>query len=113
MIMFSAVLLMLLFFVAYYIYVLYNGLDNSSSQSYAALELKLQGASAEYIQDRNLEDSKVIISLNDLVRAKYINFFEDDDGNDCNGYVIYEDYSYNSYLSCLGYTSSGYNRSYE
>ena len=113
MMIISAILLVFLLFAAYYIYVLYNNLDEDKAGVYAKLELKLQTAAVKYVKDNNIKKGKAIISLDDLQDAGYIDMFTDPKDDKCNGYVIYENNDYDSYISCNYFTSSGYNRSYE
>lgn len=113
MMIISAILLLFLLFAAYYIYMLYNNLDSSSASVYGQLELKLQTSAVSYVNKHKLQNSKAIISLSDLQKEGYINLFTDPNDEDCNGYVIYENQEYKSYISCRYYTSSGYNQSYE
>ncbi|MBE6148921.1 MAG: hypothetical protein E7167_05520 [Firmicutes bacterium] len=113
MMIISSILLLFLLFAAYYIYMLYNNLDTSSASVYGKLELKLQTSAVSYVNKHNLQNSKVIISLDDLQKAGYIDIFTDPNDDACNGYVIYENQDYKSYISCNYYTSFGYNRSYE
>jgi len=111
MILMSGILLLFLMVAAYNIYALYKDLDSDDAVIYANLESKLQLAALNYINDNDLEDEKIIVSLSDL--RPYISDFEDDKKRACNGYVIYENYDYSSYISCPEYTSSNYNKIHE
>ena len=108
----SSILLIFLLIAAYYIYVLYNNLDLSTA-SYAQMELKLQTSAAKYVNKYNLGDLRRIISLESLQKEGYIDIFTDSNDDECNGYVIYQNKEYNSYISCKHYKSFGYNQSYE
>ncbi|MBE6155745.1 MAG: hypothetical protein E7164_03205 [Firmicutes bacterium] len=113
MIVFSSVLLLLLFFASYYIYVLYNNLDGQDGITYASLETRLQTKAMRYVSEYDLKENKVIVSVSDLKRLGYLESFADDKGNECKGYVVYEESEYTSYISCMNFTSSGYNEIYE
>lgn len=113
MIIITAILIVFLLCAAYYIYVLYNNLDESSASVYAKLELSLQTSAVSYVKKYKLENSKAIISLKDLQEEGYLTTFSDPNDEDCNGYVIYENQDFKSYISCEYFTSSGYNNSYE
>lgn len=111
MIIMSAILLIFLLFAAYNIFALYNNLDVSEATIYANLEGKLTMAAAGYINERELHDQTVILSLRDL--SKEISAFEDGEGRSCSGYVIYENNEYNAYIDCPEYTTKNYNKNYE
>lgn len=109
MLLMSGILLIFLLVAAYNVYSLYNDMDVKSASTYVNLELKLQMVAADYINDKNLNNSNVIVTLKELKEAGYIKTFNDDDSNACNGYVEYQDYDYVSYIRCRDYTSSNYN----
>ena len=58
-------------------------------------------------------NSKGIVTLTDLKKEGYIDFFNDSNSNPCNGYVIYDNHDYKSYISCEFYTSKNYNKNNE
>lgn len=111
MLIMSAILLFLLLVVSYYIYIFYNGLDERGGTKYFALESKLKSAAVIY--SKNINSSSGRVSLSTLKSLGYIDVFEDEDGSACNGYVLYNDDSYDSYIRCNNFVSPNYDRNYE
>ena len=107
----SAILLILLLIVTYYIYVFYNRLDTKAGSQYFNLETKLQSAAILYSKKNNSSSGSV--SLYTLKKEGYITDFTDINDNDCNGYVIYNDDKFDSYIKCEYFTSKNYNQKYE
>lgn len=108
MFLMSSILLIFLLIAAYNIYALYNELGASDAVIYVELENKMQLASVRYINDNNLKNDRVTVSLSQLKEEGYISAFKDSDGYDCNGYLIYENYNYNAYIKCPNYISKNY-----
>ena len=111
MIIMSTILFFLLFVVSYYIYVFYNKLDERDGSQYFALESKLKSAAVLY--SKNISSPSGRVSLYTLKSLGYIDTFNDEDGRVCNGYVIYNDDRFDSYIRCNGFVSSNYDRNYE
>ena len=111
MIIMSAILFFLLFVVSYYIYVFYNKLDERDGSQYFALESKLKSAAVLY--SKNISSPSGRVSLYTLKSLGYIDTFNDEDGRVCNGYVIYNDDRFDSYIRCNNFVSSNYDRNYE
>ncbi|MBQ6841411.1 MAG: hypothetical protein IJO63_04790 [Bacilli bacterium] len=113
MVIIVAILLSFLLIAGYYIFVLYSDMGYDVPYQYAELESRIKASAVNYVAKNNLKDSKAIISLSDMQKNGYLDLFTDSNDNECNGYVIYEDYDYKSYISCEFYKTSGYNKSYE
>ena len=111
MIIMSTILFFLLFVVSYYIYVFYNKLDERDGSQYFALESKLKSAAVLY--SKNISSPSGRVSLYTLKSLGYIDTFNDEDGRVCNGYVIYNDDRFDSYIRCNNFVSSNYDRNYE
>ena len=109
----TSILLILLLIVTYYIYVLFNNLDDRKGGQYLKLEAKLQAAAVRYVNSEKILSSQAVIRLADLKSKGYIEDFTDSNGDDCNGYVIYQDNDYKSYISCKFFTSKKYNKNNE
>ena len=111
MVIMSSILLILLLIVTYYIYVFYNRLDTKEASQYFALETRLKRAAIQYTK---LSGSKSgVVSYNALNQAGYIDDFTDFNDDACNGYVIYDDDKYESYIKCKNFTSENYSNKYE
>lgn len=112
MILLSSGLLIALMVSIYFIYQLFGNFDNAvSNKIYSDLEIKLVDASKKYIQSSSIDKLPIRLSLNDLKNAGYIGDFKDDNGNDCDGYVIISDrvlYNYNAFISCPNFISENY-----
>jgi len=109
MIVISALLLITLLFVAYYIFSLYNSLDIDSGGHYATLELKIENAAIKYAKDRNYDlSNKYRITLSQLKKGNYITTFADKENKECDGYVVIDDYNFTSFIKCENFTSKGY-----
>lgn len=84
---------------------------------YKLLEDELTNAAKIYILNNYpILDDKIIVSLNKLIENNYIDKLVDPDDkkNTCNGYVIYNDNNYSSYINCNdNYISEGYNVDFE
>ena len=111
MLIMTAVLFFLLLLVSYYIYIFYNSLDERGGTKYFVLESTLKSAAVLY--SKNINSSSGRVSLTTLKSLGYIDYFQDDNGNDCNGYVIYNDDRYDSYIRCNNFVSQSYDRNYE
>ena len=113
MVIIVAILLSFLLIAGYYIFVLYSDLGTDVAHVYVELESRLKTSAVSYVSKHNLQNQKVIILLSDLQREGRLELFVDSNDNDCNGYVIYENYDYKSYISCEFYKTSGYDSDYE
>lgn len=107
MLILSAVLIIFLLFIAYYIFVLYSGLDESIASQYALMETRIQKAAIEYAN--NYEHSN-IVTLKELQEVEYLDFFTDSNDDSCDGYVVIGDREYKPYIKCQNYTTKGYNK---
>ena len=110
MLIMNSILIILLLLASYYVYVLYNNLDVRKGTQYYKLESALQVAAVRYVNSKNMLNSKGIVRLYDLQKEGYINSFDDSNGNSCDGYVVYNNDDYKSYISCEFYTSKNYNK---
>ena len=111
MLIMNAILIFLLLVVSYYIYVFYNRLGTDDASEYYNLEIKLKSAALLYSKNNNSKSGKV--SLNTLRQLGYIDNFNDANNIECNGYVIYNDDQYLSYIRCKDFVSNNYDRNYE
>ena len=111
MLIMTSILLILLLFVTYYIYVFYNKLDTKEASQYFVLETRLKSAAILYAKNNNLTTGNV--SLYTLKKAGYIESFTDVNDDECNGYVIFSNDKYDSYIKCKYFMSSNYDRKYE
>lgn len=98
----GACLLVFLLIAAYYIYSLYSVLGIDRKSVYHDLENKLVQAAQNY------NVNKDYISYETLKKNNYIDGLYDNNGNECNGYVVYKNYEYKAYIDCEYYTSNGY-----
>lgn len=114
MVIVSILLFLCLFIASYYIYVLYNRLTSNDYSQYFNLEHKLKNAAANYIIDYSIDlDDKASISLSEIRKKRYLISFEDEDGNDCSGYVIIDYGSIKPYIKCNNYTTEDYQSIYD
>lgn len=75
------------------------------SKYYEELEMKLKKAAINSNIDKN------IITLTELKDNNLIDSLQDENGNNCEGYVEKIDDQYNSYINCYEiYTSIGFNK---
>ena len=111
MIIMSGILFFLLLVVSYYIYIFYNRIDVEKGSQYFNLETKLKSAAVIY--SRNINSLSGRVSLSTLKSLGYIDTFYDENGNPCNGYVLYNDDRYDSYIRCNNFVSANYDRNYE
>lgn len=82
-----------------------------ASKEYHNLELRLKEGARKYIQETLIDgENKIIISLHTLQSKKIIDSLYDSNGDQCNGYVIYDpnNKQYNPYLRCGTYRSVDY-----
>lgn len=108
MLIISSVLLILLLLVAYYIYVLYNKLDTREGKDYYKLETKLEVAAIKY--SANMHSTMGRVTLSELKSLGYIDSFTDENGYSCDGYVVYEDDRYDTYITCPDFTTKNYEK---
>ena len=106
----SSILFITLLLVAYLIFRLYSNLDYEQSNQYTKLEAQIEQAAIKYVNARS-NYTEGTITLNDLKQSGYIDMFTDDNGNSCNGYVIYKQHEYTSFISCEYYTTKNYKKS--
>ena len=98
----------------YFISKLYGSLENSTkNKPYFELEAKLEDAAIIYFNDYNVVVSDGYdLTLSTLRHFKYIDEFNDENGNPCDGYVfvriVDEIPQYKGYISCKDYKSKGY-----
>ena len=111
MLFMSSILFILLLIVTYYIYVFYNKIDEKEATQYYALEAKLRSAAVLYTKKNNKMSG--VVSLYTLKKSGYIETFTDNNDDDCNGYVIYQGDSFDSYIRCRNFTSPDYEEKYE
>lgn len=107
----SASLLIALLLVSSLIFALYNRLDVEKGSKYFTLEEKLKIASVKYVSENNVKNEGYI-TLKELKENDYIDIFQDSNYNDCDGYVIYKDSDYKSYISCEFYKTKNFDEKY-
>ena len=114
MVLLVAGLFIALLVAIYFISKLYGSLENSTkNKEYFELEAKLENIAATYVKDYNVvTNNGYKLTLSTLKHFKYIDEFNDENGNPCDGYVIIslmdEIPQYKGYISCKDYKSKGY-----
>lgn len=104
MLIISAILILFLLIVAYYIISLYNSFDKVASQ-YSNLESEIKAAAVKY---NAIYDAPSVIDLKSLKEAGFIELFTDSNDKDCDGYVKVDGKEFKPYIKCEYYKTRGY-----
>lgn len=115
MLLLSGGIILALIIAIYFISQLFGDFENSfSNKNYADLEVSLQDAAKKYVRDNDIiVENSYRISLYDLKQNGYINSFKDNNDEDCNGYVVVNNYGninyeYKAYILCNDYMTNNY-----
>lgn len=114
MFLLSGGLLIALLVAIFFISKLYGSMENSfANRQYNDLEYKIENAARNFIESNEIEiNGEYKLTLNTLKNNNYISEFKDNDGNNCNGYVLITNTNginnYNGYILCNDYQTKNY-----
>ena len=106
MMLITSLLFILLLVASYFIYSFYNSLDGKDVKEYYLLESKIKVAAVRYSTE--LHEEKGIVTLDKLKMLGYITSFNDSEENPCDGYVLFSDDVFDSYIKCNNFTSQNF-----
>ena len=101
----TLLLFIMLLFASYMIFLFYNKLDDKDARKYYTLENELKVAAIKYSVS---SEKSGTVTLQKLKEKGFITVFIDDNMNECDGYVIYSNDKYDSYIKCPNYTSENF-----
>lgn len=109
MIILTSILLIFLLVAAYYIVILYSSFGATPGSVYDRLETSMIIAAKKYVKN---EGEVEHLTVSDLKTMGYLETLFDNNGDECNGYVLIND-SYRAYIKCKRYKTRGYSLNYE
>ena len=105
MIIMSSILFFLLLVVTVLIYSFYHNMDMRPFV-YSELEANLRSSAVRYANDNNVLVGQV--TSDELEEEGYLTGLYDKKNRKCNGYVVIDSGTYNTYIKCRDYTTSNY-----